>query len=290
MEKDVRVFADFMAHFGNDLQKCFRDNVLIHVKKSPALSGDGFLTSDEFVQIFNSAVFKQEDVGVYKDGNLLPYGALLAVKSEEFLSVNNSDLDKNRIAHAIHSGFSIKINQLQRWSAGLMAFAKNISAATSSRASFNTYYTPPHEVCFKPHRDNQWNFVMQVKGSKQWYVGTKGEDATKDSETLILNEGDILFIPKNMSHFAESRESSSLHVTVALLPNTLHDFVLETLRDEELAGLMMSELSPDAASRSRHIKTFLNILADKLQNPELAAEFCRRVPYGYDVRNSPFMF
>ena len=285
-------FTHFLSVFDTNLNSYFKANSSQHKLHKPGNpeSNAAFFKPNEFVEIYKTSVFKKNDLGIFREAKLIPPVDLLAINSEDGSTFNTADLSKDKIGKAIRQGYSIKINEIQRWSPKLLSFAQLISDNTSLRASFNAYYTPANETCFKAHKDNQWIFIFQISGKKRWYLGTNSEDATKNSTTFILEAGDILFIPKGMSHFAEAVETSSLHITLALVTHRLDDYISHILNLPEITHLAKAELSTNEEARLKHIKTFTNIFTDKLNNVKVISEYCKGVPYLYDDSDDLFKF
>jgi len=94
----------------------------------------------------------------------------------------------------------------------------------------NIYITPPGSQGFKTHADNHSVFILQTTGRKSWRVNksiTAYADRTKEQKheidadnhlAFILEEGDLLYIPKHFEHDAVSDEASSVHITLGMHP------------------------------------------------------------------------
>lgn len=114
----------------------------------------------------------------------------------------------------------------------------------------NTYLTPPNSQAVKAHADDRDVLVIQIKGKKRWkvyrnvpisfpysheQVGKNGipvpsfvtdrisSTETKASEVLIdciLNEGDVLYMPRGYVHEASTSDCDnepSFHATIAIM-------------------------------------------------------------------------
>jgi ribosomal protein L16 Arg81 hydroxylase len=95
----------------------------------------------------------------------------------------------------------------------------------------NIYCSPPNTQGFQCHYDLHEVFVLQVEGTKHWRVFRPFVDAPIESwrreegqEALqtdayvdvVLQKGDVLYVPRGHWHYAVAQDSVSLHVTVGI--------------------------------------------------------------------------
>ncbi len=95
----------------------------------------------------------------------------------------------------------------------------------------NIYITPSSSQGFKTHADSHNVFILQTSGSKDWRVNLSPTDydlrsgdnkSQKIDETahlsLVLEQGDLLYIPKEFAHDAVAKDTSSVHITLSPHP------------------------------------------------------------------------
>ena len=153
--------------------------------------------------------------------------------------------DPMRITQLFADGATIIFNALQNRHEPLRLLCSTLSAQAAARTQTNVYLTPPRSQGFKPHWDTHDVFVLQVEGSKRWRLYSGGEDrplagrrfdpdeheaGSIESETT-LEGGDALYIPRGVMHAAASRDDTSLHITLGLIPYTWVEFVAECLAE-----------------------------------------------------------
>ena len=95
----------------------------------------------------------------------------------------------------------------------------------------NVYCSPANTQGFQCHYDLHEVFVLQVEGTKHWRVFRPLTDAPVESwnaeaaeEVLqtepyvdvVLEKGDVLYVPRGHWHYAIAENSVSLHVTVGI--------------------------------------------------------------------------
>jgi len=153
----------------------------------------------------------------------------------------NGRLDLGAIRNAFLDGYTIIVNNVQRFHSGLQSLVQGLQEQSSYPVEANTYFTPPGAQGFHPHYDSHHVFVVQVEGSKRWKV--YGEEAAREArqfvdgnpydrgdlpepEVLTLHAGDVLYIPWGWVHEAETlADSSSLHVTLGVHVQTGRDLL-----------------------------------------------------------------
>lgn len=95
----------------------------------------------------------------------------------------------------------------------------------------NIYCSPPNTQGFRCHFDLHEVLVLQLAGSKHWKVFRPTIDApveswrVEDAEEVlqtepyidaVIEEGDVLYVPRGHWHYAVTRDSMSLHVTMGV--------------------------------------------------------------------------
>ncbi|KDP26998.1 hypothetical protein JCGZ_22060 [Jatropha curcas] len=106
----------------------------------------------------------------------------------------------------------------------------------------NMYLTPPNSQGLARHCDDHCVFVYQLFGSKQWKIFSQpnpqlprlydpldiqpysdAESLLSDCRRILLNEGDVLYVPRGFSHEASTDDSGSgelarfsLHITFGI--------------------------------------------------------------------------
>lgn len=127
----------------------------------------------------------------------------------------------------------------ERWRP-LRELCRDLGAEFSARFQINAYLTPRNAQGFAFHYDTHDVFVLQTEGTKHWRVfdssmtlpfpsEAQQEFKSPDSEPLLeldLAAGDLLYIPRGFPHEATSGESTSLHLTVGILPVTWAEVLL----------------------------------------------------------------
>ena len=117
----------------------------------------------------------------------------------------------------ISQGASLVLTHGQRLLPKLDDAARSIGEDLSRSVRANIYLTPPHSRALDLHTDCHDVLVYQLRGSKRWVIyPPRRSPQEAEAQDYQLNEGDILYMPKNTYHKAIS-EQGSLHVTFGLV-------------------------------------------------------------------------
>lgn len=158
------------------------------------------------------------------------------------------------------AGDSLRIMELERCSPSVDRLVVALREAFDAEATVGFYFTPRASQAFGAHFDCQENFILQIEGSKQWYIyehrhpdpldssyvrGMNRDAPALDEETAPVREvatlraGDLLYIPRGCYHKAVTSEDASLHLTVSIHPFYWVDLLRRTVA---LAAITNPEL------------------------------------------------
>jgi ribosomal protein L16 Arg81 hydroxylase len=158
-----------------------------------------------------------------------------------------------RILTDMRDGHTLILDGVQNHDTKLGQMCRMLGQETGCWYQANTYLTPPNGKGFTPHWDNHDVFVMQVLGRKHWKVEknrrvlperetaieAEGRELRGEIYDFILEQGDVIYIPRGFVHAAECGSESSLHITLGVYPRTWDDLLRATikatvLRDDNL--------------------------------------------------------
>ena len=158
-------------------------------------------------------------------------------------------IDPVKVAGLFGKGATVIFNSLQDQIEPLRQLCSGMAEELLLRTQTNIYLTPPDSQGFNPHWDTHDVFVLQVEGSKNWkiynetlklpleedkYKFEKDCVETKSvADEFVLEQGDILYIPRGVMHSAASTSEKSLHVTLGVTTYSWKNFILDYV--EQLA-------------------------------------------------------
>lgn len=148
------------------------------------------------------------------------------------------------VYRSYREGFTLSVSEIQRHVPIIAALRRNVEASLASAGitlarsvSALAYCAPPESKSFGPHYDNHEVIAIQCSGSKRWRVFNECEEevakpqrgASPRSLTqrldLIMNPGDVLYLPRGVYHDTETARTGSLHITLSIYPATLKSLI-----------------------------------------------------------------
>jgi ribosomal protein L16 Arg81 hydroxylase len=194
-------------------------------------------------------------------------------------------IPKGDLYNAFLSGDTIRLIGVEKFWPPVNSLIIALQDALDTSAGVNFFLTPAHSQAFPLHFDNTDAFIIQLEGSKRWqiwgptyenpidsdlsqrYVLTrmeKDETKLKLLEDIVLESGDVLYLPRGFYHKALAQDELSLHLTVSLHPLSWLDFFKQAL---ELAALEEPELReslPPRFIRSQHAQPSMRATFERM--------------------------
>lgn len=124
-------------------------------------------------------------------------------------------VDPAAVHRAFADGATIVLQGLQRTWHPLVEAALGLERELGHPVQVNAYLTPADAAGLGRHSDRHDVFVLQLSGTKRWWVDGLGE--------LALEPGDALYLPIGVLHDAHTGPRHSLHVTVGVPRITYRD-------------------------------------------------------------------
>lgn len=157
------------------------------------------------------------------------------------------DVSVDTLYEAFNKGQSIVLNHLNDSWLPVAPLVEMLRSVFCADVGINVYLTPKNAQTFPIHVDDHDAFILQVHGEKIWRIhelrmlpvdrlplkgllnttadwGKKHRVNTPLQAELTLRPGDLLFIPRGMPHYAVAQGTSSLHITVGIIPLYWLDF------------------------------------------------------------------
>jgi ribosomal protein L16 Arg81 hydroxylase len=187
----------------------------------------------------------------------LRFPEVQVVRSDEDIPVDsyttkNHLIDTVRAARLFHDGATLIFTALHDRHERVRQLCTRFALEATARTQANIYLTPPNSQGFKPHWDSHDVFILQVEGTKRWQIFENGVEQPvppdkfnpKDFETgdvtdeFVIEEGDVLYIPRGVTHAGVSTDTLSLHITLGMIAYTWTDLITDSI-------LELSERDPE---------------------------------------------
>lgn len=141
-------------------------------------------------------------------------------------------------------GATIIMSNLQERLPKLADFCRALEKTFSARVQTNIYMTPAHSQGFKAHYDGHDVLVLQIEGTKEWRIydtpvalplQDQGFDPHnvpigEETDRFVLEPGDMVYVPRGLTHDAISTDQTSLHITTGLMTRSWADLLTEAVR------------------------------------------------------------
>lgn len=152
-------------------------------------------------------------------------------------------LDLERAYQLLSRGHTMVVAELQRRHVPIASLCASMAELLEGRVNANAYLTPPRHQGFGPHWDSHDVFIVQLHGQKRWRLFGAPHPLPLSEETfdrlapnvgapqqeLVLEPGDLLYVPRGHIHEAAALDTLSLHVTIGVTVPRATDLISEML-------------------------------------------------------------
>ena len=157
------------------------------------------------------------------------------------------DLQVNVLNARLRDGATLILDSANELSPSLQRLCADLAVAFACPCQANMYACWGTTQGFDVHWDDHDVFVIQVEGAKRWalYGSTRASPTRRDEsehvrpqtplQDIVLEPGDILYLPRGYWHAAVGLGGPTMHLTVGLTRKVGADF-LHWLADRSLSG------------------------------------------------------
>ncbi|MFH8465184.1 JmjC domain-containing protein [Streptomyces sp. NPDC017991] len=241
-------------------------------------------------------VVARQDLEDWLDCGLLHYPVLNAMRGgtpvppEELTRVlhvsgdpRGGYVDGAKVRSQLAAGATVVVQNLHEWHRPAQRLCRRLARLFSARAGAVAFWTRAGEDGLRVHRDDGHLFVVQITGTKRWYLydtpreaadwrpGYVPEQAVAGAETVDLRPGQVLYLPEGIAHHTRTLDTESVHVTVAIREPGLRDTVELAVRACLARVPDHAALSGTTAEREGAADDLLTRLADALGRVDRAA-------------------
>lgn len=165
--------------------------------------------------------------------------------TEDFVERGRSRrrINKLKFYDYMAKGATIQINWLEEHSVAAKRLCLDVAHFARAQTSGNAYMSFAGDGSFGKHWDTHDVFVIQLIGRKRWRVfaptlplpltyqtNDRSGHTCPAEPTLefIMEEGDVLYVPRGWWHHVIPLEVGSFHLSVGSYAPTLFDYVVQT--------------------------------------------------------------
>ncbi len=144
----------------------------------------------------------------------------------------DGSIDVAGVRNDFADGYTIVMDGIEQYVRTIGTLVRSLEVELNFPTQVNAYITPPHSSGLVPHYDDHDVLVLQIQGSKSWdlYVGAdrSAREIQRDTEKavalenlpmpteLLLEAGDVLYVPRGRVHAAQTHAEPSVHLTVGI--------------------------------------------------------------------------
>lgn len=189
--------------------------------------------------------------------------------------VGSLRLNAGGLIALLGQGATMVLDALQDVSPAVAHLTQSLETTLSCACAANLYAGWRTQKGFHVHWDAHEVFVLQLSGRKRWQVfaPTRIDPLGDDSETAqpptvppiwegILNDGDLLYIPRGFWHVATPLDEPSLHVTCSAQPATGMEFLtwwMRTLRRHPETRISLTQME-EPGTRKQFVARMIKLI------------------------------
>ena len=199
-----------------------------------------FMFEDSFGQRVLDLKLREGDIRVIKNGIL--------INDTEFLLPKISGnycyrfVDKNALINYTKSKFTIVFEEINSHISEFNHLLESLKDYSFSKIWGNLYFTPAFSQGLEKHFDSHNVLVIQLHGSKIWNVDGIGE--------FQLNQGQAIFIPKDVMHFAYTDNVDSFHLSVGMEELTIGNLIKRETEFLSISNNLMNQSLSDTINNN----------------------------------------
>jgi len=231
---------------------------------------------------------------LWKQGRLLApesYTVFQEAKNRSGSIEVRSQLLPVELTTLLRDGATLVLHKVDSISEAIGTLAEDIERSLKATVHVNVYASWRTDVGFNVHFDDHDVFILQVHGKKHWAIygpvpvlpmpgeraATKGafQPPVDPVWEAILNEGDVLYIPRGWWHMAAPRDEPTCHLTVGVVQPTgadLLDWVTSSLKKSNIFRVDLPQHS-EPFSQGAYLSVLRQELFETLADPNLLSHF-----------------
>jgi cupin superfamily protein len=229
--------SEFMKHF------CAKE--VLHIAQDDRRRFEHLLPWDKINEILSLNLLDRKRLRITRDGRDLPPAFYRSEESER------DPIVASKLQELLKQNASVVLNRVQDLSPPVRRMATQMERALNQKLNVNGYATFGAGGAFSMHYDSHDVFVMQVYGTKHWFIYDEPELSPTDEEKkkakkpaprnvvfeTVLQAGDALYVPRGTYHRAQVTDTDSVHLTFGIHTSRGVDFIdwlRPKLQDESL--------------------------------------------------------
>ncbi len=184
----------------------------------------------------------------------------------------------------LRAGATMRLRDVDELHAPVRELAAALERELRGRVQVNAYASC-HDVPGPPvHRDDHDVLVLQVSGRKLWSVhgvsdplplpgdlGPQGEPPAAPVAEFVLEQGEVLYLPRGWWHVARAAAGPSLHLTFGVFRTTGADLLEWLVRAVRASDVVRADVPcfDDEAVQREYLARLREVVVAELADPQL---------------------
>lgn len=272
--------SEFVKHF------CAKE--VLHIAQDNRDRFEHLLSWDRINEILSLNLLDRKRLRITRDGRDIPPALYRNEESER------DPVIASKLRDLLKQNASVVMNGVQFLSPPVQRMALQIENALDQKVNVNGYMTFGCGGAFAVHYDPHDVLVMQVYGTKHWFIYDEPEASPTDEEKkkakkpgpknvvfeTVLQPGDALYVPRGTYHRAEVTDTDSVHLTFGIHTAKGRDF-FDWIRSDLMTDVIFREdiltiRGPEAlAEQERALKARLCEVINEASLSEYLGKFQR---------------
>ena len=220
--------------------KEYYEKKFLHVSRNNPLYFNNVLNVDDIGLHLQNKLLRLPTISLVNNGNMVHESLWSKDRTLNGVSLGKM-ADNDKVFDYFNTGCTITLNDAHRYLGNLINFCTALEKELKFRVQTNIYITPPGAQGFDIHYDTHDVFALQVFGTKQWKLYDMTRELPLDEhkadrdahigktpqDDFLVHPGDVLYIPRGLTHAAVSTDHVSIHITLGFLPYKGTDLVNE---------------------------------------------------------------
>lgn len=217
--------SQFMKHF------CAKE--MLHITQDDRTRFEHLLSWNTINEILSLNLLNRERLRITRDGRDIPAAFYRNEESQR------DPIVASKLSELLKQNASVVLNRVQDLSPPVRRMALQMEVALNQKLNVNGYATFGAGGAFSMHYDTHDVLVMQVYGTKHWFIYDEPEPSPTDEEKkkakkpaprnvafeTVLQAGDALYVPRGTYHRAQVTDTDSVHLTFGIHTPKGTDFI-----------------------------------------------------------------
>ena len=176
-------------------------------------------------ELIEGSLLRRPYFAVLQEGVRPPDSKVLATRKVAGAQATGF-MDGAGVHRQLADGATLKLSQVEDWHHLIRDINDELNKVFPAESKAYLFYTPAGKRGALPHRDGARVIAIQIEGAKEWHLyhapPEAGSEAglhvdTSRHEVVVMNPGDVLYLPHGHAHAATAIDQASLHLTFTLM-------------------------------------------------------------------------